>query len=257
VAIDSVIMPDILHGVLGVDVGAIRGGSIQYRNIPNFRAVQWHNKLPFATSWWRSLGLLANTFAIESFVDEMAIKAGKNAADFRLAQINESEEGKRIKKVIETVTEKAGYHESVQDNRAMGLAASIDGNAPCAHVAEVSVDNRSIKVHKVTCVLDCGVAVNPDQVRAQCEGSIIMGMSAAMHEKMTLKDGQLYPTIYGPYDMALMRHAPREIDVHLISGVEIPLPVGEPPLGPIAAAIANAVRRITGERITELPLKLS
>ncbi len=84
-----------------------------------------------------------------------------------------------------------------------------------------------------------------------------MGMSGAMFEKMTLEDGQLSPTIYGPYDMALMKHAPKEIDIHLIQGVDIPLPVGEPPMGPIGAAVANAVRRLTGKRLTDLPLKLS
>ena len=258
VAIGSVIVPDAVHGVIGTDIGAMRGGIIQYRAVPNFRAVQWHSTLPFATSWWRSLGLLANTFAIESFVDEMAIKANMDAVEFRLAQIGDSEEGKRIKNVIKVARDKAGYSEEVISNRAMGIAASIDANSPCAHVVTISVENnRQIKVHKVVCVLDCGLAVNPDQVKAQCEGSIIMGMSAAMHEKMTLKDGQLYPTIYGPYDMALMKHSPREIEVHLIEGVEVPLPVGEPPLGPIAAAIGNAVRRLTGERITELPLKIS
>ena len=83
-----------------------------------------------------------------------------------------------------------------------------------------------------------------------------MGISASMHEKMTLEDGQLSPTIYGPYDMALMKHTPKVIDVHLIQGTDVPLPVGEPPLGPIGAAIANAVRRITGKRLTDLPLSL-
>ena len=81
-------------------------------------------------------------------------------------------------------------------------------------------------------------------------------MSAAMFEKMTLKDGALHPTIYGPYDMALIKHAPKEIDIHFIQGKDIPLPVGEPPMGPIGAAIANAVRRLTGKRITNLPLQL-
>ncbi|MCB0840443.1 MAG: xanthine dehydrogenase family protein molybdopterin-binding subunit, partial [Bacteroidetes bacterium] len=77
------------------------------------------------------------------------------------------------------------------------------------------------------------------------------------YEKMTIKDGQLYPTIYGPYDMALMKHAPRELELVLIQGADIPYPVGEPPMGPIAAAIGNAVRRLTGKRLTELPLKLA
>lgn len=257
VAIGSVIVPDAVHGIIGTDVGAMRGGSIQYRNIPNFRAVQWHSTLPFATSWWRSLGLLANTFAIESFVDEMAIRAGKDAVEFRLAQLGDNEEGKRIKNVIKIARDKAGYTEEIRDNRAMGIAASIDANSPCAHVVTVSIEEQQVKVHRVVCVLDCGLAVNPDQVKAQCEGSIIMGMSAALHEKMTLKDGQLYPTIYGPYDMALMKNSPRDIEVHLVKGAEVPLPVGEPPLGPIAAAVANAVRRLTDRRMTELPIKLA
>ncbi len=257
VAIGSVIMPDMIHGVLNADIGAIRGGSIQYRKVPNFRAVQWHNPLPFATSWWRSLGLLANTFAIESFIDEMAIKAKKNPVQFRLDQIEDDEAGQRLKAVIKKAADMASYSDQLVNGRAMGFAASTDAGAPCAHVAEVSIENNEIKIHKVTCVLDCGIAVNPDQVKAQCEGSIIMGISASLHEKMTLKDGQLYPTIYGPYNMALMKHAPREIEVHLIQGADVPLPVGEPPLGPIGAAVANAVKRLTNKRLTELPLRLS
>ncbi len=255
VAINSVIMPEILHKVLGTDVGAMRGGNIMYDKIPKHRAVQWHQTLPFATSWWRSLGLLANTFAIESFVDEMAIKAGKDPVAFRLDQISDKGNGSRLKAVIT----KAGefYQDTAANGRAMGFAASIDAGAPAAHVAEVSIVDNQIKVHKVTCVFDCGIAVNPDQVRAQCEGSIVMGISAAMHEKMTIKDGQLYPTIYGPYDMALMRNAPREVDIILIEGADIPYPVGEPPLGPIAAAIANAVRRLSDQRLTDLPLSLA
>ena len=256
VAINSLIMPAALTTLLGTDIGAMRGGQIMYDKIPNHSAIQWHTTLPFATSWWRSLGLLANTFAIESFVDEMALKAGKNPVDFRLAMLGDEANSKRIAKVIELAAEKSQYQDKPNGNRAMGFAASTDTNVPCAQVAEVSVENDQIKVHKVTCVMDCGLAVNPDQVRAQCEGSIIMGLSASVYEKMTIKDGQLQPTIYGPYSMALMKDAPKEIDVHLIQGVDIPLPVGEPPLGPIGAAISNAVRRITGKRLTDLPLTL-
>jgi isoquinoline 1-oxidoreductase beta subunit len=105
VAIGSVILPDALHTILGTDVGAMRGGNIQYDLIPNHRAVQWHTTLPFATSWWRSLGLLANTFAIESFVDEMALKAGKDPVEFRLSQISDDGTGKRLKAVIKKAGE--------------------------------------------------------------------------------------------------------------------------------------------------------
>lgn len=257
VAINSVLLPPAMTTILGTDVGAMRGGNIMYEKIPNHRAVQWHTTLPFATSFWRSLGLLANTFAIESFIDEMALKTGKNPVEFRLAMLGNEDNQARIRKVIEVAAEKGNYQDKANGNRAMGFAVSIDAGAPCAQVVEVVINDKEIKVEKVTCVLDCGVAVNPDQVKAQCEGSIIMGISGSVHEKMTLKDGQLYPTIYGPYDMALMKHAPKEIDVHLIQGADVPLPVGEPPLGPIGAAVANAVFRITGQRLRSLPLKLS
>ena len=119
------------------------------------------------------------------------------------------------------------------------------------------IKDGEIKVHKVTCAMDPGIAVNPDQVRAQCEGSIIMGMSAAMYEQMKVKDGALTPTIYGPYQMALMKDAPKEIDVVLLQNDDKPGAVGEPPMGPIGAAVANAVFRLTGQRLREMPLQLA
>jgi len=254
VVINMPLFPAVMNKALGTDIGAMRGGNIQYDKVPGHRAVQWHTTLPFATSSWRSLGLLANTFAIESFVDEMAINAGKDPVAFRLAHISDEGNGQRLKAVIQ----KAGefYKDEVRNGRAMGFATSIDAGSPCAQVVEASIENNEIKVHKVTCVFDCGIAVNPDQVKAQCEGSIIMGISAALYEKMTIKDGQLYPTIYGPYQMALMKDTPKEIDVILLEGADRPLPVGEPPLGPIGAAIGNAVRRLTDERLTDLPMRL-
>ena len=256
VAWGSPMLPEVLETVLGADLGAWRGGMIQYGGIPNYQAISWRIKLPFATSWWRSLGLLANTFAIESFMDELAVVSGKNPAEFRLAQIQNDDRGKRLKSVIKAVVEKAGYTDTISNGRAMGFAVSTDANTPCAEIAEVSIVNNEIKVHKVTCAMDPGLAVNPDQVRAQCEGAIIMGMSAAMFEKMEVENGELTPTIYGPYQMALMKHAPKEIDVVLLQGSDTPGAVGEPPLGPIGAAIANAVFRLTGQRLREMPLKL-
>ncbi len=256
VANDSALVPGFLDTVLGADVGAIRGGFIQYTKVPNFRSVYWHVDLPFATSWWRSLGLLANTFAIESFMDEMALKANKNAVEFRLQHISDDVMGIRLKNVIKAAAEKAGYIENSVDDRAMGFAASIDAGTPCAQVAEVSIENNEIIVHKVTVALDPGLAVNPDQIKAQCEGCVIMGMSAVLYEQMFVEDGALTPTIYGPYKMALMKNAPKEIDVVLLQGKDTPGAVGEPPLGPIGAAVANALRRLLGQRLTELPLKI-
>jgi len=257
VAFGSPMLPGIAEPILGADLGAWRGGMIQYGGIPNYRTISWRKKLPFATSWWRSLGLLANTFAIESFMDELAILAKKNPAEFRLAQIQDDERGFRLKEVIKAAVEKSGYIDKVVNGRAMGFAASTDANTPCAQVVEVTIKNKEIKVHKVTCAMDPGIAVNPDQVRAQCEGAIIMGMSASMFEKMEVEDGQLTPTIYGPYQMALIKNAPKEIDVILLQNDDKPGAVGEPPIGPIGAAVANAVFRLTGQRLRNMPLKLT
>jgi len=245
-----------METALRADVGSIRGGALIYDNIPH-RTTYYHVSLPFATSFWRSLGLLANAFAIESFMDELAIKTGQDPVTMRLNYIDASKPfGLRAKNVIEACVKKAGYNDKPSNGRAMGFAATIDGGSPCAHVAEVSIENNAIKVHKVTAAFDCGVAVNPDQVRAQVEGCICMGMSASLFEKMDLKDNKLYPINYGAYDIALMKDSPKEIDVILVEGTDYPGPVGEPPMGPIGAAIGNAVRRLTGQRLTELPLTL-
>ena len=253
----AAMLPPVMGTILGMDIGAVRGGLIQYKAIPNIRSISYVTELPFATSWWRSLGLLANTFAIESFMDELAEKAGKDPIEFRLDHIQDDTDGKRLKKVIERARELAGYKNTVVDNRAMGFAASTDAGSPCAQVAEVTLINGKIKVEKVTCVIDPGFAVNPDQVKAQCEGSICMGLSAAMFERMYVEDATLKPTIYGPYQMAMIRDAPKEIEVEIINGTGKPGAVGEPPLGPIGAAIANATYRLTGKRLRNMPLQLS
>ena len=253
----SALVPGMVEPIVGADVGAWRGGMIQYKNIPNYRAVSWRVKLPFATSWWRSLGLLANTFAVESFMDELALKAKKDPIQFRLDHIKDDEAGKRLRAVIERARKESNWKDKVQNGRAMGFAASTDVNTPVAQVVEVSIENNKIKVHKVTCVIDPGLAINPDQIRAQCEGAIIMGMSASLYEKMEVRDGQLFPIIYGPYQMAMMRDSPKEINVTILENSPTPGGVGEPPLGPIGAAIANAVFRLTNERLREMPFALT
>ena len=251
----SPLIPSVVGTLVGHDIGAWRGGMIQYGAIPNHRAVSWRVKLPFATSWWRSLGLLANTFAIESFMDELAEAAGRDPVEFRLAQIQEDDAGFRLREVIRAAADRAGWRTDVQDGVAMGFAASTDARTPCAQVAEVSIQEGRIRVHKVTCAIDPGLAVNPDLIRQQCEGAIVMGLSAAVFEEMTVQDGVLSPTLYGPYRMALMRDAPREIEVEILANADAPGAMGEPPLGPIGAAIANAVWRLTGTRLRSMPLQ--
>lgn len=255
VAFGSPMIPRLAEPVVGADFGAWRGGMIQYSGIPNYRAVSWRVKLPFATSWWRSLGLLANTFAIESFVDELAERVGQDPVQYRLDQIANDERGIRLQRVIEAVAQRAEWGKIMPENRAQGFACSTDANTPAAQIAEVSVDADGIHVHKVTCAIDPGIAINPDSIRAQCEGAIIMGLSASLFEEIRIVDGSVRPAMYGAYPMALMKHAPREIDVVILENGDKPTGVGEPPLGPIGAAIANAVYKLTGKRCRKLPLR--
>lgn len=250
----SPLVPEVMGTLLNGDIGAIIGGLVQYKTIPNLRAVAWHVPLPFKTSWWRGLGLLPNTFAMEGFIDEIAMATGQDPIKLRLANIEDDEAGKRLKAVIQAAVKNANYTDKPSNGRAMGFACSTDGETAAANVVEVSIEQGRIRVHKVVCVMDAGLAVNPDQVKAQCEGATCMGLSAAMYERMEIKDGQLTPTIFGPYRMAMMKDTPREIHVELIDGSGVPERVGEPPIGPIGAAIANAVARLTGDRLRSMPL---
>lgn len=258
VAFGSGMVPGIIEKMIGADIGAWRGGMIQYKKIPNYSAICWMNPLPFPTSSWRALGLLANTFAIESTLDELALSSNQNPIEFRLNHISTDEAGIRLRNTILKCQEEANYTDSVFKANgydiAMGFACSTDVNTPCAHIAEVSLDNNNIIIHKVTCTIDAGLAVNPDQIKAQCEGAINMGVSAALYEYAYVENSKILPTIYGPYKMSTLKQAPREINVHILEGTGSPGGIGEPPLGPTAAAISNAIRRLTGKRITQMPI---
>ena len=255
VAFSSPLLPSFLYGIAGADFGAWRGGLIQY-NIPNINTISWRCKLPIETSWWRGLGLLANTFAIESFMDTLANQAKADPLEFRLKHLADTERGNRMKGVLKAVAEKAGWGKQVADGHALGLACSVDVNTPVALIAEIKIVENEIKVVKVTCAIDPGVIVNPDGVKSQCEGAIIMSLSASLFEEVTVKDGVVTPNRFGYYTIAQMRDAP-EIDVVLLSTGDTPRGVGEPPMGPIAAAIGNAVFKLTEKRLSRLPLRLS
>lgn len=261
VAFNAALFADVLNPlpadwgkrVIGADFGAWRGGLIQYEAIPNFTTTAWHHSLPFQTSWWRGLGLLANTFAIESFMDELAHHVKQDPVAFRLKHLADDERGQSLKGVIQLVAEKAGWGTALPEGRARGIAASTDVQCPVAQIAEVSIKDGQIKVHKVTCAIDSGVVINPDGIRAQCEGAITMGMSAALFEEVTVKDGMATPNSFGLYNIAMLKDAP-DIEVHIRSTGSKPRGIGEPPMGPIGAAIANAVFALTGKRVNRIPI---
>jgi isoquinoline 1-oxidoreductase subunit beta len=247
--------PKIAGTLLGADFGSWRGALIHYSGVANRRTVAHRVKLPIRTGWWRSLGLLANTFALESFMDELANKAGADALEFRLAHFADDAQGTRFKKVLQTAADKAGWTTPPPSGRARGIACCTDVKTIVAHVAEVSIENNKIRVHKMTSAVDPGLIVNPDGCIAQTQGSIVMGLSSTLLERITIKDSRIEANNFDLYPLLTLRDTP-EIFVTLLESGEEPFGMGEPPLGPVAAAVANAVFALTGERLRTLPLEL-
>ncbi len=247
-------LPAIAGAVLGHDFGAWRGGRIPY-SIPNRETIAWVADLPFLTGWWRGLGLLPNTFAIECFLDEVAVAAGADPIELRLRHLPEGVIGERLRGVLLAAADRAGWNTPAPAGRARGVACCVDYGTIVASVAEVSADGGQIRVHRVTTAVDPGVIVNPNGVAAQVEGNVIMGLSSALLEEVTVADGVLGPANFGAYRILPLSAAPA-IEVVLLQGADKPHGIGEPPLGPVAPAVANAVYALTGKRLRQLPLRL-
>lgn len=200
---------------------------------------------------WRSVGHSNNGFVVESFIDELAHAAGEDPLAFRRARLAGHP---RHLACLEFVEEKAGWGLAVAD-RHQGLAVHESFNSVVAHVAEVSTADSRIRVERVTAVVHCGRAVNPDVVRAQIEGGTIFGLTAALKSAVTFRDGAAVQSNFHDYPMLRMDEAP-EIEVHIVPSDDPPTGVGEPGTPGIAAAVANAVFAATGKRLRELPLRL-
>jgi isoquinoline 1-oxidoreductase beta subunit len=249
-------LPAAMMAVFGADFGATRGARWHYDGIAKRFASAQLATLPTRTGWWRGLGLLANIFAMESFVDELAHAAKIDPLQFRLNHLSNTERDTRQKAVLKAVAEKAEWGKPWAAGHAKGIAACTDGGTACAQIAEVSVDvDKTIRVHKVWSAIDPGFIINPDGVRAQTEGAITMGISSTLIEKATIENGRVNADNFDAYPLVTMRDTP-EIEVVLLQSGSEPNGVGEPPIGPIAAAIGNAVFALTGQRLRELPLRL-
>ena len=203
-------------------------------------------------SFWRSVGHSYTAFAKESMMDELALAAKVDPVEFRLRNTSNNP---RLNNVIRI----AGEHMNKMKpdaGRHLGFAAHHSFATDVAEIAEVSIENNQIRVHNVTCVVDCGIAVNPDTVRAQVEGAIMFGLTAALHGNLELEQGMIKESNFHDYPILRMNEAPKVEVIILNSGTK-PTGIGEPGLPPIAPAVANAVYRATGERLRSLPLKLA
>ncbi|MDZ4720400.1 MAG: molybdopterin cofactor-binding domain-containing protein [Roseiflexaceae bacterium] len=252
--ISSDFLPRYLSVFMGGDFGAWRGAMVPY-TIPNIKTVAWSNELPIPTGWWRGLGLLPNNFAVESFIDELAHSANIDPLQFRLAQLPDGERGPRYKAVLEKVAELSNWNSPAAAGRGRGLAVCTDAGTMVAHVAEVAVEGNAIRVLNFWSAVDPGLAINPDGIKAQTEGSIVMGLSSTLIEELTVKDGQISASNFDGYPLITMKDIP-QIEVAVLSNGDVPHGMGEPAIGPVAAAVANAVFALTGKRLRQLPLKL-
>ncbi|UCD42103.1 MAG: xanthine dehydrogenase family protein molybdopterin-binding subunit, partial [Chloroflexota bacterium] len=246
-------LPSIMGTVLGADFGSYRGANIFY-SVPNKKTTAWLAQLPVSTGWWRGLGLMPNTFAVESFIDELSTAANLDPLEFRLRHLPEDETGQRTRNALEIAAEEANWAASLPGDRAQGLAMSYDYGTIMVEIAEVSVENDQIRVHKVTAVADPGLVINPDSVIAQTQGAITMGLSATLLEEVQIKDGSFQANNFDQYPLLRNTDAP-DIEVVVLNSSQTPTGMGEPPIGPIPAAVANAVFAATGQRLRRLPLK--
>jgi isoquinoline 1-oxidoreductase beta subunit len=236
----------------GVDLDIVGGAAGPY-GWPRQRIEYVRHEAPpgLATGNWRGVGPTRNVFVVESVVDDLARAAGRDPLDYRRALLAESP---RALAVLERAAEAAGWDRPLPRGRGRGLSLLNDFGSYVAEVAEVSVEpSGHLSVERVVCAVDCGVAVNPDVVRAQMEGGIIFGLSAALYGKITVAKGRVEQSNFDDCPVLRMNETP-SIDVHIVESTEEPGGVGEPGTAALFPAVTNAIYAATGVRFYELPI---
>jgi isoquinoline 1-oxidoreductase subunit beta len=239
----------------GIDHISIEGAvDSPYLERVEARRVSLHsprNEVPVL--WWRSVGHTHTAFAMESMVDELAHAAGADPLAFRVALLGA---GSRHARALKLAAEKAGWGHAPPAGRARGLAVHASFGSLVAEVAEVSAEGGKIRVHRVTCAVDCGLAVNPLAVEAQVQGSVAFGLGPVLRSAITLDHGRVKQSNFDDYEVLRLDEMP-QVSVHVVPSEERMGGIGEPATAPIAAAVANAVFALTGKRLRSLPLRLT
>ena len=236
----------------GVDSDAVEASANQPYGFSDIR-VAWVQQEPpgIATSWWRGVGVTRGTFVVESFVDELAANAKQDPLAYRIALLDKNP---RAKAVLQLAAERSGWGKPLAAGKGRGIALCTGFGSFIAQVAEVSVDkDGAVDPTQVWCVVDCGLQVNPDTIRAQMESGIVFGLSAALYGEITIKDGRVEQTNFGDYRVLRINEVPR-IDVHLVKSTEAPGGIGEPGTSCVMPALTNAIYAATGKRIRKLPI---
>jgi isoquinoline 1-oxidoreductase beta subunit len=259
----------------GSYVGAVQrldqlDADLQPTRIPNARLRYGAPLTGVPTGAWRAPAHVVNAFTIETSIDELAAKVKRSPVDLRLEILGEAGDvpkgptdespydPSRMRRVLLEVAERGGFGKPAPEGRARGLAMHHTFGSYCAHVVEVSVapgnnGQKRVTIHKVTSVGDVGQPVNLSMLEAQMQGGIIDGIGAAFYGSVPIANGRAQSRNFGDYRMIRMREAPLVIEAHFIPSTARPTGFGEPPLPPIAPAVANAIAAFTGERLRVMP----
>jgi isoquinoline 1-oxidoreductase subunit beta len=236
----------------GIDGTAVEGAADMPYAIPNLR-VEWRQaSSPVTTLWWRSVGHTHTAQAVEVMMDELALAAGQDPVSFRLDLLAGHP---RHRAVLQLAAEKSGWPAPLPAGRGRGIAVHESFNSYVAMVAEVSSTTNGVKVERVVAAVDCGIAVNPDVIRAQVEGGVGYALGAALRNQITFTDGVVDQANFDSYEPLRLSDMPK-VEVHIVASSEAPTGIGEPGVPPVAPAVSNAIFAATGKRLRSLPFDL-
>jgi isoquinoline 1-oxidoreductase beta subunit len=239
------------HRIVGQS-GLTSGAANTPYAIPNLNVEAHTAQSPLPTQPWRAVDNTHTAYVVETFIDEIAHASGQDPVAFRRTLL----EGKaRYLGVLNLAAEKAGWGEKLPPGKGRGVALHNTFGTYVAQVADVTVAaDGKIKVDRIVCAVDCGLALNPDVVTSQVEGGIAFGLGSILHGQITLKDGRVEQSNFHDYKVLRMSEMPK-VEVHIVPSKETPIGIGEPPVPPVGPAVANAVFAATGKRLRVLPLQ--
>jgi len=238
----------------GIDSTSVEGtaDSPYLKDLADVRVELHSPRTEIPVLWLRSVGHTHTAFVMESLIDELAKGAGKDPVEYRRGLLKAHP---RHLGVLNLAVEKAGWGKPPATGRGLGVAVHESFGSWVAQVAEVSVEAKHIRVHRVVCAVDCGVAVNPETIAAQMESGIVFGLSAALYGNLHLESGGVKESNYHDYRVLRMNEMP-VVEVHIVPSTEKPGGIGEVGVPPVAPSVANAIAALTGQRLRELPLTL-
>jgi isoquinoline 1-oxidoreductase subunit beta len=237
----------------GIDESSVEGLSTLKYDVPNLLVEYVMTESGIPVGFWRSVGCSHNGYFAECFVDEMAKAAGKDPVEFRRSMLPKDS---RTRGVVELAAERSGWGKPLPAGQYRGIAVVESFGTFVAEVAEISIDSnaRTLRVHRVVAAVDCGRYVNPETIRAQIEGSVVFGLTAALKGEITITGGRVDQSNFNDYDMVRMNETP-QVEVHILQSTEGPGGIGEPGTPPIAPAVCNAIFAATGKAVRRLPIR--